>query len=387
MTTETTPWKVSLSEIDFDEAEERAVLEVVRSRWLTVGGKTAEFERRFAEQVGAAHAVATSNCTTALHLALLAVGVRPGDEVLVPSLTFVATANAVLYCGAVPVFVDVEGPERPLFDPEDAARKVSSKTRALVPMHYGGYVCDLDAIEALASDHGVRIVADAAHAPGATRGGRPIGGRPDVACYSFFGNKNLVTGEGGMVTTDDDEIAATVRLNRSHGMTALSYDKHRGHAFSYDVVSTGYNYRMTEMQAALGIVQLGKLDRANAARREAVRRYTEALRRIPEVVVPFTGDTSESACHIFPVVLPPAVDRTRVQAAMRSRGVQTSVHYAPVHGFRSFRERFSADVPVTDALAPRLLTLPLHPRLTEAEIEIVVGALEGSIAEATEGSS
>ena len=379
MTVEASAWKISLSDVDLGPEEEQAVVDVLRSRWLTSGPRIAEFEARFGERVGARHAIALGNCTQALHLALLAAGVGPGDEVVVPSLTFVATVNAVLYCGATPVFADIEGPESLLLDPEDVRRKVGPRTRAVVPMHYGGYACDMEAFTSLARDHGFRLVDDAAHAPGSSYRGRPVGSLALASCFSFFGNKNLVTGEGGMVTTDDDDVAAFVRRQRSHGMTAMSYDKHRGHAFSYDVVTPGYNYRLTEMQAALGLVQLGKLDRNNARRRTLVATYRERLVEVPGLVVPFAGRDDDSSCHVFVVVLPEGVDRARVQEGMKTAGVQTSIHYPPVHRFTRFRDAFQADVPRVDAVADRLLTLPLHPRLTREEAGVVVDALRSSL--------
>ncbi len=381
MGTGATTWRVTLSEIAYGPEEEQAVLQVLRSRWLTQGPRTAELELRFAERVGARHAVAVSNCTAALHLSLLAAGVGPGDEVIVPALTFVATANAALYCGARPVFADVVGPECLLMDPDDVDRKVTAATRAIVPMHYAGYPCDMDALGEIARRRRLRIVEDAAHAPGSTWRGRPIGSVGDASCFSFFGNKNLVTGEGGMVTTDDDEIARFVRSRRSHGMTALSYDKHRGHASGYDVVGVGHNYRLTEIQAALGLAQLGKLDRNNAARRACVRRYRERLRNVPGLTIPFEGRETESSCHIFPVVLPPRADRDRLQRALKDQGIQTSVHYPPVHWFSSFRGRYDARVPRVEELAERLLTLPLHPLLSEDDVDAVCEALTRALGE------
>jgi dTDP-4-amino-4,6-dideoxygalactose transaminase len=381
MTSDAPNWRVTLSDIDLSVEEEEAVLEVLRSRWLSLGPRTAEFEQAFAELTGARHAVAVSNGTAALHLALLGVDLRPGDEVILPSLTFVATANAVIYCGATPVFADIEGPDSLLLDPADVRAKITSRTKAVIPMHYGGYPCDMDAFGEIASDHGLRIVEDAAHAPGAIRSGRPIGSIGDATCFSFFANKNLVTGEGGMVTTEEDGVAASVRLNRSHGMTATSHDKHKGHAFTYDVVSSGFNYRLTEIQSALGLVQLRKLAQNNALRRNLVRAYHGRLRRCSHLSVPFLGREENSACHLMPVVLGEGIERDRVQSAMKRHGVQTSVHYPPVHRFSRFRADFQARVPRVDRLAGRLLTLPLHPRMTEADVTLVCDLLEASIEE------
>jgi dTDP-4-amino-4,6-dideoxygalactose transaminase len=375
VTTETSPWAISLSDIDLGEAEERAVIDVLRSRWLTMGKRTAEFERRFAETVGTKHAIAVSSCTAALHLGLRAVGVGPGDEVLVPSLTFVATANAVLYCGAVPVFADVRSASCPLLDPEDVQRKITPATKAIVPVHYAGYPCDMDAFRSIARTSGARLVEDAAHAPGARWRGEPIGSIGDASCFSFFSNKNLVTGEGGMLTTDDDSIAETVRLNRSHGMTALSLDKQQGHAFTYDVVSAGYNYRLTEIESALGLVQLDKLEEATRVRRARTVQYHSALREIPGLVVSFDGETEAASCHILPVVLPEGTNRNRVQQFLKERRIQSSVHYPLIHEFSCFRGKYRAEVPRSEALAGRLLTLPMHALLSEEDVDVVCTAL------------
>jgi dTDP-4-amino-4,6-dideoxygalactose transaminase len=378
-----TVWKITLSDIDLGPEEEQAVLAVIRSKWLTMGAKTVEFEELFGREVGARHAVAVNNCTAALHLALQAAGVGPGDEVLVPALTFVATANAVLYCGATPVFVDVYGAERLHLNPADVARKVTRQTKAIVPVHYGGYACDMDHLGAIAQRHNLKIVEDAAHAPGAKFGSRPIGSIGDLTCFSFFSNKNLSTGEGGMITTEDDAIAAALRINRSHGMTTLTYDRHRGHAFTYDVISAGYNYRPTEMQSALGIAQLAKLERNNGIRRTLVGEYRRRLADVPGLVLPFAGMDEESSCHLLEVVLPDGIEREAIQLAMKQAGIQTSVHYPPVHRFSNFAGRFSANVPVVDALAPRLLTLPLHPLMTIADVHAVCDSLVSSLSAVT----
>ena len=243
-------WKVCLSDIDFGSEELDRVAEVLRSKWLSMGEVTREFEARFAEFLGVKHAILVCNGTAALHLANLAVGVGPGDEVIVPSLTFVATANASAYCGAIPVFADIVGPEDLNVSPEDIRARITSKTKAITVVHHGGYPADMDAICRIAHEHGLAVIEDAAHAPGASLSGRMLGTIGDVGCFSFFSNKNLVTGEGGAVVTNNNHLAQSMRLMRSHGMTSLSYDRHKGHAFSYDVLRLGYNYRATEITAA-----------------------------------------------------------------------------------------------------------------------------------------
>ena len=253
--------------------------EVVRSGWWSMGPHVAEFEREFADFCGAKAALAVANGTAALHLGLLAVGCGPGDEVLVPSLNFVAAANTIGHVGAVPVFCDIEGTSSLNLDPDDLEAAIGPATRAIVVMHYGGHPCRMDAILDLAGRHGLAVIEDAAHAPGASWRGRMCGTLGDVGCFSFFSNKNLPTGEGGMVVTNDDALADRIRLLRSHGMTTLTWDRHRGHSGEYEVVAQGLNYRFDELRAAIGLVQLRRLQKLNAARSRIVARYRAEARR------------------------------------------------------------------------------------------------------------
>jgi dTDP-4-amino-4,6-dideoxygalactose transaminase len=273
-------WKIPLFDLDYGPEEEQAVLDVLRSRWLTMGEVTARFEAAFAESCGVKHAVAVANGTVALHLACLGADIGPGDEVIVPALTFVATAACVRYVGATPVFADVTSPDDLTLSPQSVEALITPRTRAIIVMHYGGYVCDMPAFRALAEKHNLKLIEDACHAPGAERDGRRAGAWGDVAAFSFFSNKNLATGEGGMLTTDDDEIAAKLRRLRSHGMTSLTWDRHRGHAWSYDVTDLGYNYRPSEMLAALGLAQLSKLEASNQRRRELTARVSRVIGRV-----------------------------------------------------------------------------------------------------------
>jgi dTDP-4-amino-4,6-dideoxygalactose transaminase len=246
-------------------------------------------------------------------------------------------------------------------------------------MHYAGYACDMDRLNTAAEARGLRVVDDAAHAPGSRWRGRPVGSLSAASCFSFFSNKNLVTGEGGMLTTDDDAIADQARRGRSHGRTAVSYDRQKGRASSYDVVQAGYNYRPTEMQAALGLVQLEKLEANNARRRSLVAAYRRRLASVDGVAMPFEGRDADSSCHILPVVLPPGADRAGVQASMKECGIQTSIHYPPIHRFTSFHGRFAADVPNVERVADRLLTLPLHPLMADGDVALVCDALERAL--------
>lgn len=375
-------WSVPLSDIDVDDAVLDAARDALRSGWWSMGPRVAEFEQSFGAYVGAHHAFAVANGTAALHLALAAVGCGPGDEVVVPSLTFVAAANTIRHAGAEPVFCDVAGPDDLNAGVAEVEAVLGPATKAIVVLHYGGHPCEIDNLVALARERGIAVVEDAAHAPGATLGGRACGTVGDVGCFSFFSNKNLAVGEGGMVVTGDDRIAERIRLLRSHGMTTLTWDRHRGHAHSYDVVASGFNYRFDEVRAAVGLVQLRRLDEGNAARGRHAARYRERLHGNRGVVVPF-GDApagARSAHHLQAVVLPAGVDRDAVRTALRDQGIQTSVHYPPIHRFSAYAASVRpTSLPMTEELASRLLTLPLYPGLAQQQVDAVADALLSSL--------
>lgn len=378
-------WRIPLADINLGEDEEAAVLGVLRRGWLTMGQVTSEFETAFAELTGVTHAIAVTNCTAALHLAGLALGWSEGDEVIVPSLTFVATANAVRYTGATPVFADVTSEDDFSLDPLAVAARITPRTRAITVVHYAGFAVDMAAIMALAEEHGLAVVEDVAHAPGASLDGRPLGSWGDIGCFSFFSNKNMTTGEGGMLTTNDDGLAEKLRLLRSHGMTTLTWDRHRGHAFSYDVVLPGYNVRMDEMRAALGMVQLGKLVANNARRHELDRLYVDRLaQKLPEVAVPYAEYRGRSAHHIRPVLLPEGTDRRQFMAAMKEQGIQTSIHYPPIHQFSAYAsDHDGTQLPLTETIGRREVTLPLYPGMADADVLVVVEAVAAALVAAT----
>lgn len=379
-------WKIPLSDVDFGPEEAEAVRAVVASGWLTMGDRTAAFERAFGEAIGCERVLAVTNGTAALHLAYATLGLGPGDEVICPSLTFVATANAALLCGADVVLADVTSLSDPSIDPDDIERKIGPRTRAIAVVHYAGYPCDMDRVRAIAEWNGLAVVEDAAHAPLATWGGRALGTLGDVGCFSFFSNKNMTTGEGGAVALASDELYARAKLLRSHGMTTLTLDRHRGHAFSYDVEAAGFNYRIDEMRSALGLVQLGRVRAGTERRRALTKRYHERLARDARLTVPYLGfpgeARAESACHILPVLLPEGAPRERVMVAMRERGIQTSVHYPPIHGFShhgASRRVRAEGLERTEAFAAREITLPLYPRMTEAQVDEVCDALADAL--------
>lgn len=381
-------WRIPLADIDLGPEEEAAVLDVLRRRWLTMGGVTAAFEADFAALTGARHALAVTNCTAALHLAGLALGWGPGDEVIVPSLTFVATANAVRYTGATPVFADITGEDDLSLSPDDVAARLTPRTRGIIVVHYAGYAADMEPLLALAGRHGLDVVEDVAHAPGGMLDGRALGTWGRIGCFSFFSNKNMTTGEGGMLTTGDDELAERLRLLRSHGMTTLTWDRHRGHAFSYDVVAPGYNYRIDEIRAAIGRVQLARLMTNNERRAQLDAAYRALLpTAAPEVSLPYGAPRGKSAHHLRPVLLPAGADRARFMAEMKARGIQTSIHYPPVHHFSYYRQAAGTALPITEAVAAREVTLPLYPAMSPGDVELVIAAVADALVAVREPDS
>ncbi|MGO9119732.1 MAG: DegT/DnrJ/EryC1/StrS family aminotransferase [Desulfomonilaceae bacterium] len=373
-------WKVPLADVTFGPEEQEAVRRVLESGWVSMGPETEQFEAEFAEYMGVKHAVAVSSGTAALHLSLLALGIGPGDEVIVPSLTFVATANPVLYVGATPVFADITSQDDWTISPDEIERKITDKTRAIIVMHYGGFPCRMDRIKAIAEKHGLKVVEDAAHAPGSSFQGKKLGTWGDAGCFSFFSNKNMTTAEGGMVTTADDDVAARVRILRSHGMTTLTWDRHRGHSFSYDVVAHGYNYRMDEIRASIGRVQLEKLDRSNQRRREITLEMRNNLKDITRISLPFQAhDLNECSCHIFPILLQSADLRIPFMESMKQSGIQTSIHYPPIHRFSGYKKFRTNDLPLTDHVTATEVTLPMFPAMEEQHTAIITRAAKTAL--------
>ncbi|HKI92152.1 MAG TPA: DegT/DnrJ/EryC1/StrS family aminotransferase, partial [Gaiellaceae bacterium] len=300
-----TIWAIPLSDFTVDEELRRAAGDAVASGWWSMGPNVAAFEEAFAEFTGARNAVALASGTAALHLGLAACGCGPGDEVVLPSLNFVAAANMIRQTGATPVFCDIAGRRDLNLDPDDLETALTPRTKAIVVLHYGGFPCDIGRVKALADDRGIALVEDAAHAPGASVDGSSCGSIGRIGCFSFFANKNLPLGEGGMLVTADDDVADLVRSLRSHGMTTLTWDRHRGHAHSYDVVAPGLNYRLDEIRAAIGLVQLERLEERNKARRRLYRRYAQLLDGSDGIAVPFATESPGtcSACHLAVAVL------------------------------------------------------------------------------------
>ena len=409
-------WHIPLSDLDFGPEEAAAVQRVLQSKWLSMGSETKAFEEEFAAFIGVKHAVAVSNGTAALHLAFLALGIGSSEQIIQPAVNFVASANMTKALGATPVFADICSLDEPAISPESISSLLSSasslpsspRPKAVVAMHYGGYLCRIAEIRSLCQEHGLALIEDACHAIGAriplpsplsplpsspassspvvSGPDRPVfvGALGDVGCFSFFSNKNLVTGEGGMLTTNRDDIAEKARNLRSHGMSTLTWDRHQGHAATYDVLAHGYNYRLDDLRSALGREQLKKLERNNHRRRELTAHYWRRLEPLEAHgwTLPFkqlstlNPQPSTTSCHLMAVVAPDAETRWRCAETLKSAGIQTSLHYPFIPAFAAFRETAGAsDLPHSRNFCQRVITLPLYPTMTEAQVEKVCEAL------------
>jgi dTDP-4-amino-4,6-dideoxygalactose transaminase len=361
---------IPVFDVQLGESEIEAVAETLRSGWLTMGPRTQAFEAEFAEHLGVPHAIAVSSCTAALHLAYLAAGVGPGDEVIVPGITFVASAAAVRYCGATPVLAEVLGPHDLSLDPDDAERRITPHTKAVCAVHYAGYAAPLEPLNRLCGEHGLALIEDAAHSPDASVTGL-------ASAYSFFSNKILSCGEGGLLATADDGVAELARSRRSHAMTTGTWDRHRGHALGYDVVDVGFNYRMDEPRAALLSARLPGLAEDIARRRELTGRYRRLLAGMPGVELPYTdGQVAESSCYVMPVMLSEPDLRDPLRRLLSERfGIQTTVLYPSISEFSAYAGAQPEPLPRCERAARGQLTLPLYPHLGEERQDRVVSAL------------
>jgi len=373
-------YTIPLFELNFDQAEEQAVIETLRSKWISMGSKTREFENCFAGMLNAKYAVALTNCTVALHLALKVAGISENDEVICPSLTFVATVNAIMYLKAIPVFADICSSEDLTMDPDDIERKVTPRTKAIMVMHYGGFPCNMDRIVEISKKYNLRLIEDACHGPLSEYKGKKLGTIGDIGCFSFFSNKNISTGEGGMLVTDNASYYERAKLLRSHGMTSLSYERAKGHSTNYDVIDLGYNYRMDDIRAAIGLVQLDKLPN-DLKQREILRKYyISKLDKVQNLIIPFSKYTNFSSNYIFTIVISEAaaVNREEIRNRLATAGIQTSVHYPPVHKFKIY-QKYKIDLPITEYAASKVITLPLYSQLTKNSIDTIVSALKSVI--------
>ncbi len=375
------------------EEEIAEVVDSLRSGWITTGPKVKQFETDFAAYIGCDHAIAVSSCTAALHIALTALGVGPGDEVIVPTLTFCSTANVVVHLGATPVLVDVGADFN--VDAAAFAAAITPRTKALVPVHFSGQACDLAAIYAIARQHGLPVVEDAAHAVGTEYAGHKIGARahrdllgglPHIVCFSFYATKNLTTGEGGMIATSDPVLADRMRLLSLHGMSRDAWKRYTGSgSWYYEILDAGYKNNMTDMQAALGIHQLRKLDQFIEVRARYAARYSEAFADLPEITVPQAHVGGVHAWHLYVIQLALerlTIDRAQFIQELRLRNIGTSVHFIPVHLHPYYRERFGCrpgTLPQAERSYERILSLPLYPGMTDQDVEDVIVAVRDLI--------
>jgi dTDP-4-amino-4,6-dideoxygalactose transaminase len=376
--------EVPLFDLQLTPGDVDAVMDVLRSGWLTMGPRTAQFEQAFAEHLGARHAIAVSSCTAALHLAYLAAGVGPGDEVVVPAMTFAATAAAAVYCGATPVFADIVGLHDLSLDPADVARRIGPRTKAVCVVHFAGYPAAVRELRALCDERGVALIEDAAHAPDAHVDGRRLGTWGLAGAFSFFSNKVLACGEGGLLATDDDRVAQQARLLRSQGMTSGTWSRHTGATDSYDAVAMGFNYRLDEPRAALLLSRLARLADEVERRRELTRAYRRKLSALDGLLIPYADDdVGRSTCYVMPVLIEDTARRDAVRRHLRERhGVQTSIFYPAVHEFTAYRERFASPaLPQSERVARAEITIPLFPDMDETLQDRVVDALADALGE------
>lgn len=373
-------YKIPLFDLNFGYEEEKAVTDVLRSKWISMGPKCFEFEDLISKMLNIKYALSLSSCTASLHLAMKILGITKGDEVICPSLTFVATANCIRYVDATPVFADVVSYDNLTIDPIDIEKKITKKTKAIIVMHYGGFACNMEVIMEIAKKYKLKVVEDASHAPLAEYKGRKLGTIGDIGCFSFFSNKNVSTGEGGMLVTNNSEYYERAKLLRSHGMTSLSYERSKGHSTSYDVVDLGYNYRMDDIRASIGIVQLNKLKFDIVKRTEVRNMYIEELSSINEIIIPFQDYQGLSSNYIFPIVLRDSNNNKRdnVRNALSNSGIQTSVHYPAIHRFLGFEKYFS-ELRITDYVNNNLITLPMYSSLNFDIIKYISKKVSESI--------
>jgi dTDP-4-amino-4,6-dideoxygalactose transaminase len=377
-------WKVQLFELNYNHREEEAVAEVLKSRWITMGENTKRFEEKFGDYIGVPHLpTAVANCTAALHMALLALDIKEGDEVIISGLTFIADANVVKMVGANPVIADVTSLDDWNISASTIEARITNKTKAVMIVHFGGVPCEMDEIVKLCKSKNISLIEDVAHAPGAEYKGVKCGRFGDLSCFSFFTNKNLSVGEGGMVIAKTEELNTKIKFLRSHGMSTLTLDRHKGRAITYDVLQPGLNYRMDEMRAALGLVQLAKLEDANGKRRELTLHYHELLSKLSGIKIPFLNTQNKKlAYHIYPLMLPEGINREALFNSMKDKGIQTSIHYPSIKSFTAYKEELkNFETPTCDLISSQELTLPLYPTMKKDSVELVVENFEKALKE------
>lgn len=375
-------YKIPLFNLNFDEREAQAAYDTIKSGWISTGPKNAELEQMFIDMWNVKYAVSMANCTDALHVCCMVCGFGPGDEVICPSLTFAASCNCIRYVGATPVFADIVGPDHINIDPKDIERKITPNTKGIIVVHMAGFPCQMDEIMAIARKHNLKVIEDACHGPLSEYKGVKLGTIGDCAAYSFFSNKNISTGEGGMFITNNEEMAAKARLIRSHGMSTMSYQRASGHATEYDITCLGYNFRMDDIRAAIAIEQLKKLPKDLETRLAVRARYVERLAGMERVAVPFADNTEFVSNYIFPIVILNSTREKRdaLREFMHAEGIQTSVHYPAAHKFSTYRE-LGTVLPQTEYVTENEVTLPMYAALTLEQVDFICDTLECGIKE------
>lgn len=370
-------YNIPLFKLNFDEEEEMAVIETIRSKWISMGPKCLELESLFSEMLNVKHSVSLSNCTDALHLAFKVLGIEENDEVICPSLTFAATVNAIRYVGGKPVFCDIESLQSINISAKNIEKLITENTKAIIVVHLAGFPCKMDEIMSLAKKHNLKVVEDACHGPLSEYKGKQLGTIGDVGCFSFFSNKNISTGEGGMIVTNDDKLVEKIKLLRSHGMTTMSYQRAKGHATSYDIVDLGYNSRMDDIRASIGIVQLKKLKKDLDLRIRVRERYLAKLSEIKGIIVPFSNNEEYVSNYIMPIILAESTAEKRdlIREKLHESGIQTSVHYPAIHRFSIYKE-YKATLPITEYVTDNEITLPMFGSLTNEEVDYICDSLK-----------
>jgi dTDP-4-amino-4,6-dideoxygalactose transaminase len=371
------PYAVPL--IEDDDINE--VVETLKSGWVAKGPRTIEFEKRFAEYTGAKYAIAMNSATAALHIALIAGGVKPGDEVITTPITFAATANTIIHVGATPIFVDVD-PNTFCIDVNKIEEKITDRTKAIVPVHYTGHACDMDKIRAIAEKYNLFVSEDAAHAIDTYYKGDLIGKKGDCASFSFYATKNICTGEGGMLTTNREDIAEKARVMSTHGMSKAAWNRYgKGGAWRYDIEYPGHKYNMFDIQAALAKTQMNKLDFMQDRRKEIVKKYEEAFSKLDGIKLPPEADYTTHSWHLYVTRLELdklTIDRDRFIELMAEANIGTSVHFIPVHLMSYYRETYGykeGDLPVAESYFDTIVSLPLYPKMTDEDVQDVINAV------------
>ena len=370
-------YKIPLFDLNFGDEEKFAIIKTLESKWISMGENVSLAERKFSSMLSVTEAVAVSSCTAALHLALKVLNIQNGDEVIVPSLTFVATVNAVKYVSATPVFADITSLNNFSINPQDIEKKITKRTKAIIVMHYGGFSCDMDEIMKLSKRYNLYVIEDSAHAPLAEYKGRKLGTIGDIGCFSFFSNKNITCAEGGMIISNNSELTKKAKLLRAHGMTSLSYDRAKGHSTEYDVLELGYNYRLDDIRGSLLLTQLDKLNEDIIKRQELRELYIKGLNKLDGIIIPYKDSPYTSSNYIFPILLKNGniSKRNEFRQKLVNLGIQTSIHYPAVHKF-SIYDNSKITLPKTEYVSDNEITLPLFPKLTEQQINEVISAIK-----------